>query len=400
MSLKMELVERWRAGEKIAALCREYGISRTTAHKWTKRFEAAGYDGLEEQSRRPKTAPQATAEDVVMTVLRVREAHPRWGPRKLHPLIRRKLGAQAPSPRTIARILKRADKLRSRVRKVPVHVVAEAPKFVPRAANELWTVDFKGWWRARNGDRCEPLTVRDAFSRYVLAVVICDATTEAVRQVFEGLFRRYGVPGTMQCDNGTPFISVRSRGGISSLSAWWLSLGIRLVRSRPGCPQDNGGHERMHVDIAGDVQIAPGADVHAEQRRLARWRQEFNQVRAHDALGGKTPAEVYKVAELRRPKPVPFAYPTKLHVRRVARSGHAFFRNDEPFIGTAFAGYDVGIEVVDDMHVRAWFRDIDLGVIEVVPDVSPSCFDAARAMKPTPRRRMQERRANAGPGGA
>ena len=118
------------------------------------------------------------------------------------------------------------------------------------APNDVWTVDFKGWWRAVNGQRCEPLTVRDAHSRFVLASTLCSATSKDVRKEFERLFRRYGIPSAIQCDNGVPFVSVRSVGGLSSLSAWWVSLGIRLVRSRPGCPQDNGAHERMHLDRA------------------------------------------------------------------------------------------------------------------------------------------------------
>jgi len=408
MSLKMEFVERARAGEKIAALCREYGISRQTGHKLLKRFEAMGYEGLEEQSRRPKTAPLATAEEIVIAVLKARDAHPRWGPRKLHPLIRRRLGEQAPSPRTIARILRRADLVRDRRQRRPPSVVERAPRVTPKAPNDVWTVDFKGWWHASNGERCDPLTVRDAFSRYVLAVVVCNPTTDNVRGVFEELFRRHGVPAVIQCDNGAPFVSVRSRAGISTLSAWWLSLGIRLVRSRPGCPQDNGGHERMHADIAADIEVNPGADAVDEQRRLDRWRQEFNHARPHDALGGKTPVDVYKVTNRRRPEVVAYRYGAGLYVRRVSRSGHFRIRNDTVFVGNVFAEHYIGVELVDARHVRAWFRDVDLGLIETAPDVDDSCFEtmprpAALTLAtniPNEAARMQETRANDAPGGS
>jgi putative transposase len=143
-----------------------------------------------------------------------------------------------------------------------------------------------------DNSRCEPLTVRDAFSRFVLAVVLCTTKAVDVRRVFEELFRRYGIPRAIQCDNGTPFSSGRAPAGLSKLSAWWVSLGIQLVRSRPACPQDNGGHERMHRDLRRDVQLAPATTREHQQRALEKWRQEFNHVRSHDALDGKTPAEV------------------------------------------------------------------------------------------------------------
>ena len=284
MSSRMEFVERAKKGESISSLCREFGISRTTGHKWQKRFQEKGYEGLEEETRRPKSTPLATGEDLVMAVLEARDKHARWGPRKLQGILRRRFGEQTPSERTIARILRRADRVRERRARRPPNVVNRAPQVHPQRCNEVWTVDFKGWWRARDGERCQPLTVRDAFSRYVLAVHQCQSTTDAVREVFERLFARHGVPEAIQCDNGTPFVAVRARGGISQLSAWWLSLGIRLVRSRPGCPQDNGGHERMHVNLAGDLQNEPAATRQAQQREFDRWRQEFNHVRPHDAL--------------------------------------------------------------------------------------------------------------------
>jgi transposase InsO family protein len=227
-----------------------------------------------------------------MAVLDLRDAHPNWGPQKLQILLQRRFGEQTPSERTVARILARAHRVRKRRARRPPNVVERAPNVIAVEPNNIWTADFKGWWRSANGQRCEPLTVRDAFSRYILAVTLCSTKTQETRSVFERLFRKHGLPNAVQCDNGIPFISPRSRGGISQLSAWWMSLGIRLVRSRPGCPQDNGGHERMHRDVRADVQSAPADTAAAEQRRLERWRQEFNHVRPHQALGGKTPAEV------------------------------------------------------------------------------------------------------------
>jgi putative transposase len=374
MSLRIEFVERAKAGESIAALCREFKISRTTGHKWFKRFEADGYVGLEEQSRRPKTAPLATGEELVMAILEARDRHARWGPRKLFGLLRRRFGDQTPSERTIARILKRADKVRERRSRRKPSFVDRAPHVQATEPNGVWTVDFKGWWRAQDGQRCEPLTVRDAFSRFVLTVQLCRPTTVDVREVFERLFTRHGVPKAIQCDNGEPFVSVRSRGGLSQLSAWWMSLGIRLVRSRPGCPQDNGGHERMHADIAADRQSQPAATRDAQQRELDRWRQEFNHVRPHEALGGKTPADLYKPTDRRKPIVRPFQYPLGVIVVPVRRNGDFGWCGSRYFLSLSLRGQHIGVQPLDTLHVRVWFRDLDLGSLEVAPAVGEHAY--------------------------
>lgn len=375
MSLRIEFAERAKAGESIAALCREFKISRTTGHKWFKRFETHGYEGLEEQSRRPKSTPLATGEELVMAILEARERYVRWGPRKLHGVLRRRFGDQTPSERTIARVLKRADRVRQRRSRRKPSVVDRAPQVQAALPNEVWTIDFKGWWRAQDGQKCEPLTVRDAFSRFLLAVQICRPTTVDVRNVLERLFRRHGVPQAIQCDNGQPFISVRSRGGLSQLSAWWMSLGIRLVRSRPGCPQDNGGHERMHSDLAAGPQRHPAASPSAQQREIDRWRQVFNHVRPHDALGGKTPADVYKPAERRRPIARPFEYPPGIVPVRVHREGTFSWCGHHYFLSASLRALHVGIQPIDLLHVRVWFHDLDLGSLEIVPAVGQSIYE-------------------------
>jgi transposase InsO family protein len=354
MSLKMEFVERAAKGEPVAALCREFNVSRQTGHKWINRFKQQGYAGLDEQSRRPKSAPLASAEDLVIATLQAREAHARWGPIKLEELLRRRFGDQTPSVRTIARILKRANKVRERRKRSPLSVIEHAPALVAVAPNDVWTIDFKGWWRTTNGERCEPLTVRDSASRFVLATEIGPTTGLHVSRVLEPLFRRHGLPKAIQCDNGAPFIS---------------------VHARPGCPQDNGAHERMHADVRADVQARPAATREQQQRELDRWRMEFNRVRPHQALGGKTPAEVYKVTERRRPPTKPFAYPPHMHVRCVNGRGNVRFRNDDCFIGTSFQKVRIGIEVVDDMHVRAWLHELDLGLVDTLPVVDDACFE-------------------------
>ncbi|HEY5955213.1 MAG TPA: DDE-type integrase/transposase/recombinase [Polyangiaceae bacterium] len=315
MSLKMEFVRRATGpNANVSVLCREFNIARETGHKWRKRFKQQGYDGLEERSRRPRNTPLATAEDLVVAIVESREAHPTWGPYKRHVGLQRRFGAS--TERTVARVLSRFDKIRQRKRRPPVHVVTQAPNVVVTAPNDVWTVDYKGWWRAQNGERCEPLTVRDAYSRFVLATRVLSGTnTLDARAVFEGLFKRNGLPKMIQCDNGTPFVSVRARAGLSALSAWWVSLGIEVIRSRPGCPQDNGAHERMHSDIAKEIQVVPCGARDSQQCACDKWRHEFNHVRPHGALKDKTPAEVYKTSERRmcaRMAMYPSALPSRL----------------------------------------------------------------------------------------
>jgi putative transposase len=369
MSQKMEFVERaGRPGARISALCREYGISRETGYKWLRRFKREGANGLEERSRRPKTTPLATAEDLVTAIIAMREAYPRRGPKKLFVLLERKFRAETPSVATIARVLQRLGLVRRRSRFARVVSIVETrPDVKATACNELWTVDFKGWWRTQDGERCEPLTVRDAFSRCVLAIKVMRSTATAdVRRAFVALFAKYGVPQAIHCDNGVPFINVQARGGLTRLSAWWVSLGIRVVRSRPGCPQDNGGHERMHRDMRADLQAFPASSLFATQRACDRWRVEFNNVRPHEALGGKTPSDVYKRSE-RRPQKTRFMYPPTWIVRTVTDNGVVNVTGANFRAGAALARERVALEPVGGEKHRLWFREIDLGIITLPP---------------------------------
>jgi len=370
MSVKLEFVERATApGAKLAPLCREFGVSRPTGTKWVKRFKEQGYAGLEERSRRPASSPLSLAEELVMLILAQRDRHPSWGAKKLRDLLVKRFGDATPSRSTITRILKRAGLVRERRRRKPLSVVDRAPSVTADAPNDVWTMDFKGWWRTRDGERCEPLTVRDAFSRYVLSIAVLGSTQgDAVRKELERLFRKHGLPMAFQCDNGSPFISTRARGGLTALSVWLVSLGIRIVRSRPGCPQDNGGHERMHRDVAQEVQPWPSEDLRGQQRELDRWRQEFNHVRPHEKLGGKTPADLYRPSDRKLREPRPFAYPRTFLIRRVDRTGHVGCHGDKPYVGLALRGQRVGFEPLEGLRWRLWFQDLDLGLIELLPD--------------------------------
>jgi transposase InsO family protein len=368
MSQKLEFIERASApGANISALCREYEISRQTGHKWLRRFEAQGYTGLTEQSRRPHSSPLSTAEEMVVSVVELRDRHPSWGPDKISRVLRRAHGEEAPSKSTVARVLQRLGRVRKRRSPVRVWSVDGKPRVEVHAPNDLWTMDFKGWWRAQNGDRCEPLTIRDAFSRKVLAVVLLKTMrTEEVREVLRGLFEKHGLPSAIQSDNGAPFVCVVAPGGLSRLSVWLLSLGIKLVRSRPGCPQDNGGHERMHRDMS-ELESKPERTRRAQQRACDRWMVEFNEVRPHDALGGKTPAEVYRDSDRRSLTPLVPSYPADWLVRRVSNAGTVSVDDDVVFVSTTLAGQFVGLKQEGLLRWRARFFDVDLGTIEIAP---------------------------------
>jgi putative transposase len=183
--------------------------------------------------------------------------------------------------------------------------------------------------------------------------------------VLERLFELHGLPAAIQCDNGSPFVCTRARGGLTKLSAWLVSLGIRLVRSRPGCPQDNGGHERMHKDLS-ELQLTPARSRRAQQRECDHWLIDFNHVRPHDAIGGKTPAEVYRDSKLRSLTPRIPRYPPEWKTRRVSPQGNVRVNGDVVFVSTALSGQLVGLYQESALRWQAHFFEVDLGSIEIV----------------------------------
>jgi hypothetical protein len=229
--------------------------------------------------------------------------------------------------------------------------------------NEVWTVDFKGWWKDRAGLRVEPLTVRDEFSRMLLEMrALEDARTETVRVCFERLFEVHGLPGAIRSDNGSPFASAQAVLGLSRLSAWWLALGINLERSRPGCPQDNGAHERMHRDIRRELQAGR---VGREQEAFEVWRKEYNTERPHEALGMRVPAAVYEPSgRVYQGTPEDIDYGA-MASRKVHRGcGHIYYEGTCYPISTAVGGWSVGLSPRADGLIEVWFSKLLLGHIE------------------------------------
>src|SRR5947207_12218758 len=292
MEQRIEFALRAMRTLNFRALCQEYEISAKTGYKWKERFLRDGVGGVQEESRRPRSSPEQLPEREVCEIVRLKLAHLSWGPRKIRELYLRRHG-EAASESTFKGVLETvAATQRSRRGRAP-----EAGRLSngreAAALNEVWTVDFKGWWR-KGDQRCEPLTVRDEYSRYLLEVrAVEDARSETVRKSFERIFERHGLPEAIRSDNGSPLASRQGVLGLSRLSAWWVVLGIDLERGRPGHPQDNAGHERIHKDISRALEAVGECD----QAALDVWRESFNYERPHEALGMRCPGEVYLPSE-------------------------------------------------------------------------------------------------------
>jgi len=344
-------------------LCREYGISAKTGYKWRERFIAHGLAGLNDLSRRPHGHADELGEAVVCEMVRLKQAHPHWGPRKIQALYQRKHGGEVPSESSFKRVLERAGlTVPRRVRRVNETGRLSTGRKAS-APNEVWSVDFKGWWKDREGLRVEPLTVRDEHSRMLLEMrVLEDSRTESVRECFEGLFEQYGLPGAIRSDNGSPFASRNALLGLSRLSAWWLALGIDLERGRPGCPQDNGAHERMHLDIRREVQ---GGRVGRDQAAFDVWREEYNTERPHEALGMRVPAQVYeRSVRAYEGTPTEIDY-GGMETRKVDRkNGTIQYQDEAIMITTALGGWTVGLSPQANGLVEVWFSKLLLGHID------------------------------------
>ncbi len=350
MNQRTEFVLKAMRTDNFRGLCQEHGISAKTGYKWRERFLQYGLEGLAEQSRRPAHSPGGLSEAVVCEMIRLKNAHRWWGPRKIRALYQRVHAGEVPSESSFKRVLQRAGLVQGR----RVRKRTEAGRLYrgrqAGAPNEIWTVDFKGWWYDGQGERCEPLTVRDEFSRYVLELrAVADARTETVRACFEGLFERYGLPGAIRSDNGAPFASTQAVLGLSRLSAWWLVLGIDLERGRKRCPQDNGAHERMHGDVERELRGQKWVD---RQGALDEWRHTFNTERAHEALGMRCPAEVYQVSG------------RNMASRRVHQRGYITWQEQRVGLSTALAGWSVGLEAQAEGRWNVWFGRLLLGQMD------------------------------------
>lgn len=361
MNQRLEFALKALQTENFRALCREYGISAEIGYKWRDRLLQNGIAGFGELSRRPQSSPRELSEQVVCRMVRLKERHRHWGPRKIRELYRRQWG-EVPSESSFKRVLERCALTEKRVMRRKVGETGRiASGRKATEPNEIWTVDFKGWWYDREG-RSNPLTVRDEYSRYLLEVrAVADAKTQTIRACFERLFERYGLPQAIRSDNGPPFATAQAVLGLSQLSAWWLVNGIDLERGRPACPQDNGGHERMHGDIARELERTDYAE---RQATFDTWRREFNEERPHEALGMRLPAEVYQSGT--RPwngTPEEISYPGMLR-RKINSRGSMRYESQGVFVSQALAGWQIGLEPKTEGAFNVYFSRLLLGRFE------------------------------------
>ncbi len=355
------------AGEGgFSELCEEHGVSRKTGYKWLRRYEELGAAGLSDRSHAPRVVPWAISQAQCEAIIGLRLKHPRWGPKKLRAKLNEQVASEKwPAQSTIGELLKReglSQPRKRRRRATPTPATNLLPALGP---NDLWPIDFKGWFRTGDGERCNPLTVSDAYSRYLLcSQVVNPPSEEGCRTQLERVFRQYGLPQRIRSDNGAPFASV-GVGGLSRLSIWWLKLGIRPERIAPGKPQQNGCHERMHATLKAECASPAAASLAAQQRSFDRFRAEFNHQRPHEALGQTPPVRHYQASPRSYPSKLEDpCYPDELKLRRICSNGELNWHKEKIFIGKALIGEVVGLLENEDGDLEVYFGPMVLGVID------------------------------------
>ena len=365
---KQQLIREWEGGDHgVAELARRFGVSRKTAYKWLERYELEGQEGLEERSRAPEHHPNALAEEIVALVLECKMRWPSFGAPKLWRKLWQRLGAErCPAESSISRILHQHGMTRPRGRR-RWRGAGSGGGSTYGGNNAVWCTDFKGWFRTGAGEVCTPLTISDGYSRYLLRCQGLQGATGSavVRAIFEATMREYGVPVVIHSDNGAPFAS-SGVGGLTDLAVWWLRVGIRLERSRPGCPQDNGRHERLHRTLQEATAEPPAATRRGQQRAFDAFREEYNQERPHEGLGGQTPAEVYHPSPRNFPERLPRypEYPAHWLTRNVRGGGQMTWQGADVMITKVLAGQQVGLEPVSDGVWRVHFAAQELGLFD------------------------------------
>ena len=369
MEERMKFVVRLMSGERMSDLCREFGISRTTGHKFQKRYEEYGPEGLCDQPRRPERVPNRTSEEIRQLIVDLRRERPTWGPKKLkNELERRHSGVCIPAASTIGELLNREGLVKRRKRRRRREATYSTERLESNAPNDVWCADFKGEFRLRNQRYCYPLTISDHFSRFLLGCESLESTKGCgAKVVFEETFRQYGLPGVIRTDNGSPFASTGLL-GLTRLSVWWLRLGIELEHIEPGHPEQNGRHERLHLTLKQEATRPAAANHLQQQECFDRFQEQYNDQRPHEALGMKRPAEVYRVSMRSYPETLPEPeYPLHDDTRVVHECGHVrlWKRNQSCYLSSALAGQRVGLREEEGGRWLISFLHIDLGCYDV-----------------------------------
>ena len=362
MNERVRMVSEYFSGEySISDLARRYGVSRKSVYKWLERHEEESWGGLADLSRAPHSHPNALSAEMERRILEWKRERPLWGAPKIHAKLVELPGC--PSEGTVSNVLQRHG-LTRQVRRHRQATPSQQPLSHCQAANQVWCADFKGWFSTGDGRRCDPLTISDAHSRYLLRCQAMEGGTGAitVRPLFIATFREFGMPEAMRTDNGTPFAST-GLGGLTSLSVWWVRLGIRLERIMPGQPQQNGRHERMHRTLKEATASPPRTTFKAQQRAFKTFVRDYNEQRPHEALGQKTPASVYEPSGRDYPERLPpqRGYPDQWEKRRVREAGQMKWKGQNVRITRALWGQEIGLKPIGDGLWTIYFEELELG---------------------------------------
>lgn len=366
MEEKLRFVFEYEQGEySMTELCERREISRETGYVWLRRYREYGLAGLVERARVAQRHPNQTPVEVERMIVELRQAHMRWGPRKLKQVLQRdEPGRVWPALSTIGELLKREGLVVARKKRLRTAAYSQ-PLAHADGPNRVWCADFKGWFRTGDGKRIDPLTMTDGYSRYLLRCQAVEKTdTARVQAIFEAAFREYGLPEAIRTDNGAPFAS-RALAGLSRLAVWWIKLGIVPERIEAGHPEQNGRHERMHLTLEQETAQPPAANRRAQQRAFDRFVKEFNEVRPHEALRMQTPAEVYQRSPRKFPTRLPeIEYPDTMLVRSIGHKGQMQWKKHEVFVSEVLWGERVGLLPIDDRRYRVYFAQIPLALFD------------------------------------
>lgn len=363
--VRAEFLKRWIEHKvPVRALCREYGISPKTAYKWRNRRKSGG--SLRDESRRPKSSPNATSEALVSEVLAVRAAHPTLGGKKISLILKRRGLEGVPSGSTVTDILRRHGLLNARA-------VAEAThlrRFAKANPNELWQADFKGYFRLASGKRCHPLNVIDDCSRYALvSVPLLNETFEAVKQPLVSAFREHGLPESMLCDNGNPW-GVQQGNGFTVFETWAMELGVLVIHGRPLHPQTQGKEESFNKSWKRECleKLGPMPDLLDVITETELFRCFYNDERPHFGIGGKVPSDVYRKSERAYPEKIrEWEYPEGMYVGRVSVKGNVKWHDTRVFVGVGLRGKQIAM-AESESHpgcVNLFFRDFRIGRLDL-----------------------------------
>ena len=362
-----------KAEKPFKYICEDFGISEKTGHKWKNRFYEEGKLGLYEKSREAENHPNALPEDTVIAIIQLKTAHPYWGAKKILELFKKsRRNAEVPSLSSVNRILSKANLIKKRrVKPVSADCRRLHAHIQPQEVNDVWAIDFKGYWRS-DGEICEPFTVRELVSRKILCVKLMQSkSSEAVRAVMTELFKKYGLPKVIRSDNGTPFSSPNGVLSLTSLSAWWITLGITPDRTEKGSPGQNGSLERMHADIAREIEGKVRGGVLANQAVIDAWVEEYNSVRPNEAIGMKTPDEVFIPSERKYIGDYEeIEYPLGFLTRKVTAGGEIVLNSIRIAIGHSLKGLYIGLKPLENNSYEAYLADFILGTV----DMNSCCF--------------------------